>query len=377
MTNNLEQDQPNLVDVIKQMSESNNNQAAASFLTIDLPKFHGKPNEDIDSFLIDYNIKTSTLSNSLKCSMIQRALVGDALLWFLHNDKLKSEDSWMTITTALRDRFASGDRKQRRLEKLQTMKFNPQEKTLTSYVESFVSLYKSVYLGAETKSILEHLDLNLPKNVRFALNLTDQDWLSRDLDGFYELVRKVETKVLPLQDTSEGDRDLAKKSDVEAILKQLTSLADKMSKPEEPKAKETATVAAAQVAPKPNSHNRNYPRRNPGYRNNDHNYGNGHYYNNNNRRERGNYHRNQDRGRGRFLPYNRDNRHVNHYYNCPPMLPANQRIPPAIGPPPPNELTKEQVPPRNTRTRPCRHCNAEHWDWECLNAGLKGRRSSN
>lgn len=376
MTSEGEQDQNKLAEVIRQMSESNNNQAAASFLTIDLPKFYGKPNEDLDTFLVEYNIKTSTLSNNLKCSMIQRALMGDALLWFLHNNKIHEENSWQNIVTALRERFASGDRKQRKLEKLNTMKFNPLEKTLTSYIESFVSLYRAVYPGSEVKPILEHLDLNLPKNVRFALNVTDQDWINKDLDSFYELIRRIETKVLPLQEPDESERDLAKRSDIEAVLKQLASITEKMTKPPTESPKEVAAVAAI-MPPRIDQANYN-PATTHQVQGNNYNYDrNNNYYPPRGRAHLGRGQRGGYRGRNndRFVPYYRGARMNNR--NNAPMLPQNRQRQLALAPPPANYQARTSDPQRRIRTRPCLHCQGEHWDSECQARNAKDQRSSN
>lgn len=286
-----------LAEAIKKLAESSSNQAAATLVNINTPKFAGSVGEDLGQFLHRFEKATVSLTESLRCSILIKSLIDDAAVWARNSEELaEAGNDWPALIRLLKSRFDNPEANLVKLEKLSKTKFNPATKTLLAYVENFVELYKSVYPHTQVSSLLEHLSLKLPPDVKYQLRILDPYWLNyTSLNELYALIKRAEgnLSLQQAQQTSQNDS-------MKEIIDALKTLVDSKSK-----ASKTETLALAAVStdysrPNPSTQGNNYPRL---------------PYNTNNHRANYNQYsyRNQEQSNYNKRPYQSDNRNSYNY----------------------------------------------------------------
>lgn len=219
-------------------------------MTLPVPEFGGLPQEDVFEFLKRFKLATLSLNQKFKCLALNKALTGPARLWAKGNLKgLINDEDWKSAKKAIVDRFAPPNRELRYQERLNKMEYDPKATTLMSYVEEYANIYRKAYEEAQDKDIVRALSLNLPKDILKNLNLISDNWNSSEsLPSFFQLIRRLESKILPYEP---NDNEEGEKISLSTLTKMLADIKDSLSsqlknnKPDEEKANTSLALVTA------------------------------------------------------------------------------------------------------------------------------------
>lgn len=199
-----------LNDSISKLSESLSQYSAAALMNVSLPEFDGQ--QDVKMFMDKFKRATVALNDDLKCLAFSRSLVGPAKVWSKSiKEHIKSGD-WTEVKKQVNKRFSTQDESLKHLGKLQKMRYNPDETTLTSYVEVFANTYKKAHPASEPTDVIRGLRVNLTPDIVRHLNTLSEKWTEfKTLNEFYALVRRLELDILPFEQSSKASQkdDLA------------------------------------------------------------------------------------------------------------------------------------------------------------------------
>ena len=179
--------------------------AVASFNPLTNLEFKGGPGEDIHDFLRKLKMSTLGFSDKNRCIVLNKALKGTANVWARANVKaLFEEADFANIKKALVERFGPPDYKLRHLEKLAKMKYNDSTETLYGYVENYFATYKKAYPKLSEQEAIQSIRLNLPDTINQKLNYLNDLWSEfTTKKAMLELIRRLETKILPFEKNNE------------------------------------------------------------------------------------------------------------------------------------------------------------------------------
>lgn len=219
-----------LLTVINRLTESLDQNNLNNVVGVELPEFKGLPSECIYSFLDRFTRSTSGLNEKNKIKALVRSLKGDAQLW-ARNHLVETDNTkpWSEIEQSLKSRFGMPNRQLSNLQKASKMKFDPDRRTLTSYVEQFAYYYKSTQKDLSDNFIITQLDINLEPKVKVQLSLLDDNWTDyQSLDQLYTLIKRFE-KLTPLHTSSSTSKPITEAS-LDAKLTAFTqAMSDKIN----------------------------------------------------------------------------------------------------------------------------------------------------
>lgn len=230
----------NETSILKLLSDTMSQQYSVSLNNLTVPEFSGLPREDVHSFLGKFKSSTIGLTPELKCQSLLKALKGIAKIWSKSNIKEDIQQAnWKSIKDKIIARFGEPDRVQNYRRRLNRMTYKESESTLLVYVEAFIDCYSKAYTDHKPEDAIQAIELNLPTKIIGHLNQMDDHWNEyKDLTKFYNIIAKLETKILPY-DT----REVAQPSNiVDAVQKMLIEFRNDVFKQNEPKA-EVAQIA--------------------------------------------------------------------------------------------------------------------------------------
>lgn len=248
----MSQDQPTIAEqTLQRLTESMLQQAASAISAIAVPEFHGKPNEDVRAFLNRFKVATLALNDELRCLALNKALCGAAHVWAKTNIKnLMLIGDWKQIKRALVARFEAQDRELIYRGKLSKMTFDPEESTLTAYVEAFMDCHRKAHKGGSDKDAIKALKINLPNNIIRNLNLLNDNWSEfSSSDPLFGLIKRVESNIIPYEPKDESNVDKLTTESLTRILKEFKDnlVASKKEKEEEKNENTEALAAIRQV----------------------------------------------------------------------------------------------------------------------------------
>lgn len=261
-------------EALEKLNHTLSQYQVSKITTIPVPEFRGLPNEDVYEFLKKFKTATLSFDDKVKCVALNKALVGPAHTWAKENLKtLIAQEDWKAAKKAIIDRFALPNQELRHQEKLSKLKFDPQDHTLMSYVEEYADTYKKAHKQSKDQDIIRSLSLNLPGDILKNLNIISENWCELDsLKSFYQLVRRLESKILPYEGADESEGEKANMASLTKMLKDIqNSITQEKAKQSESKAQESV-AAIAPRSPEPkrvrfNGQTASYPRfQNRGYR---------------------------------------------------------------------------------------------------------------
>lgn len=184
-----------LLSIINKLAESLDQNNLNNVIGVELPEFKGLPSECIYNFLDRFNRNTSGLSDKNKIKALIRTLKGDAQLWARYqlSELDLNNKRWTEVEQQLKSRFGLPNRQLSNLQKAAKMKFDPDKRTLTSYVEQFAYYYKSTQKGLSDNFIITQLDINLEPKIKIQLSLLDDNWTEyQSLEELYQLIKRFE-----------------------------------------------------------------------------------------------------------------------------------------------------------------------------------------
>lgn len=213
---------------LQQLSESISHQASISINSIQIPEFRGLPSEDIHAFLKRFKFATSTLSEEHRCQALNKALKDAAMIWAKANLKefLRQAD-WSSIKHLLIERFGTGDRRIRYMEKLSNLKFDPKQSTLLSHVENYLATHSKAFSGQSESDAIQSLRINLPDQVVKGLNQLNDKWIDfRQASELYDLIKRYERNIMPYESRETENNSIT----AEALKNMLTEFKDSITK---------------------------------------------------------------------------------------------------------------------------------------------------
>lgn len=265
---------------LQQLSDSISQQASIAINSIPIPEFRGLPSEDIHEFLKKFKFHTSTLSEEHRCQALNKALKDSAMTWAKVNLKdLLRQSDWKSIKNQLIDRFGSGDRRIRYMEKLSTLKFDAKKSTLISYVETFLTIYKKAFTGQSESDAIQSLRINLPDGVVKGLNQLDDEWVNfSQTTQLYDLVKRYERNIMPYETRESESNNSINADTLKSMLMEfkesITQQLDKRQNGESKSDNQQLAIIANQKPSRPLDHKR-YQYQRPRYQNR--NYGQQNY----------------------------------------------------------------------------------------------------
>lgn len=152
-------------------------------------------------FISKFKLATLTLSDDLRCLALNKVLKGPAYVWAKTKIKPKiTTGDWKGIKRDLLERFGPSDPELTYRENINKMKFEEENSTLMSYIESFVSNYKQAFKGSSEIDVIKAIRINLPDKIIRGLNLLDYRWSDYiSIDELITLIRRYETKIMPFE----------------------------------------------------------------------------------------------------------------------------------------------------------------------------------
>lgn len=205
-------------------------QQIAAIAALNIPEFGGLPDEDVSEFLKKFKTATFTLSDELRCVALRKAFVKSARVWAKTNLKgLISAGDWKNAKKAIEEIFLPADQQERYQERLANMTYDPKKTTPLSYVEGYVSCFQKAHEASSDKMIIENLVQNLPRNIKYTLNMLSDTWKqTEDLNMLYPLIKRVEQTILPYEPIEQSDT--SEKLDITSMAKFLTQMRDELKK---------------------------------------------------------------------------------------------------------------------------------------------------
>lgn len=265
----LTNDTPSVTEsTLQKLANSIQQQAATSLSSIQIPTFKGLPEEDVHDYLRRFKLATITLSDELRCLALQKSLSGAAHIWSRNNIKHDlTLGNWSEVKKALVERFSSPNRELRYQEKLAKLQFDPKTSTLLSYVEAYADCYRRAHGAVTDQVIIKALSLNLPHPILKNLNLLNDEWIGFDrLRHFNDLVKKLETKIIPYESTETISDDKKSLAELMKMIQELKEATQKRDQPkEDPKSDDQQALAAVRFQDNSGAQGS----RNEGFRNND------------------------------------------------------------------------------------------------------------
>lgn len=231
-----------LNDTITKLSESLTQYSATALNNLTLPEYDGSPGQDIKKFLKKFKIATLTLNDELKCLALDKSLIGSAHVWAKANIKQHIRNGeWSESKRKLAERFMPPDSEIRQLERLQKLRYKPEEITLSSYVEVYADAYKKCHAVCTDSDIIKSLRLNLSNDILRHLNMVADAWTElTSLKEFMPIVRRLECKILPYEQKQKAEEN----NNLVALTKALRELKDSVTSQAKPAAENQEVVAA-------------------------------------------------------------------------------------------------------------------------------------
>lgn len=210
-------------DALDRLSQTLSQYQTSRIATIPMPEFKGLPNEDVHEFLKRFKIAALPLDDKTRWVALKKALGGPAHRWAKHNlESLIDRNDWKTAKKMIIDRFALPNQGLRHQERLSKLKFDAKESTLMSYIEVYADTYRKAYAQAKDIDVVRSLRLNLPNEIIRDLNLLSDGWsASESLSTLYQLVRRLESKILPY---THRDDSVTEKVDIVELSKMLQDI---------------------------------------------------------------------------------------------------------------------------------------------------------
>lgn len=240
-------------ETISRLTESISQYSAATLINTTVPEYDGQ--QDVDEFLKRFKKATVTLTESLKCSALDRALSGAAKIWAKTIKEDLEKGRWTEVKRKFKERFKLHDQSMKHLEKIQNSKFKPEEMSLSSYVEIYANSYKKAHPGLQDKAIIQALRFNLPADIIKHLNTLSDEWVNFDsFDKFVNLILRLERKILPYEQkekANENSGTLAIMTAIKALQDQNKQIQEALKKDkveEEPQKSVEVVAAIAQPA---------------------------------------------------------------------------------------------------------------------------------
>lgn len=330
---------------------------ATQALNLNVPEFHGLPNEDVNKFIKKFRAATIGFPIDSRCRLIKKALKDSAQNWsksilktILSKETFDKQD-WERIRELLRQRFSDSDLLSIQRQQLTKMSYKEGDVLLSCYVEDFLACYKRAYPNHDTSEALQALQTNLPHRIIVRLNYLNADWTDIKSDSeLTSLVRKLETKILPFEPREDNATPINEKSLLELFSGLKSSVEDLIKNTVKKATEETTTLQLAlmdkQAVLEDNEHN-NVKQTLPGRRFS---------------------YRNQRNYRPYKRVYNSNDNPIDKKNKTDRDQDDNQSIhhEPAV-----TDLEQSYYEKYRKPSRPCSHCNGTHWDKHCPLLNLK------
>lgn len=253
------------------LSDSLLQQAALSINSVQVPEFHGLPDEDVEEFRNKFELATLAFTDQHKCLALKKALKNAAFTWSEANlrDHIARAD-WTRIKALLVERFGPADQKLHYRKKLSTSKFEIGKTTLMAYVEGYLATYAKAFPNYLPNDAIHSLRCNLPDQIIKGLNTLDDSWVSLDdLTKFYALVSRYEKNILAFEQKEDANSQAATQQQLKIIIEELRARSAADAKKAE-EAKQTVALAAIdhQTPSKPSEETKyQYSNQRPRYNN--------------------------------------------------------------------------------------------------------------